>query len=448
MHWKKAFRIFVLAAFIFAVAAGSAVFAQDDEGDTTVTISGTGTSMSSMDVSTFNIEGMINPEDLAGKMFQLNAGVGLLNYNYKDPVTGQDQKETIAELNAYPTLHFEPVTVGLEVHALLASAEKKKKLNLTGKNPVILNFVEVKKYPFLVRWGALSGVTLGYGLIMNNYSTTPTQASAVFTNKDKGTLFQYTGQLWGGAFLGTQTHVYAGRVYYHMPTLLKRGVTFGLTYAQDGDEVDDLKAWGLDAAMPLVPKMTLYGQYAQLTDGFGNDSKAISFGADWLAGKFSWRNEYRKFGDSFKPGIFDSHYEVNSLQNRLTATKYRLATGNVSNNGFYSRLMADLAKQFKASAAYEKYSDMEPRFIAEAMVDLRDETKGMGSIYAKASYEQKNFRFTNLDPALGVVRAFGSSMLNENIEFRVNYTKLYEYDNAAGKHKPVETVNTEIRLKI
>lgn len=448
MQWKKEFRIFVLAAFIFAAAAGSGVFAQEDEGDATVTISGTGTSMSSMDVSSVNIEGMIDPKELAGKMFKLNAGIGFLNYNYKDPVTGQDQKETLAELNAYPTLHFEPVTVGLEVHALLASAEKKRKLNLTGKNPVILNFVEVKKDPFLVRWGALSGVTLGYGLIMNNYSTTATNVSSVFTNKDKATLLQYTGQMWGGTFLGTQTHVYAGRVYYHVPSLLKRGVTFGLTYAQDGDEVDDVKSWGLDAAMPLVPKMTLYGQYAQMSDSFDENPKAISLGADWIAGKFSWRNEYRRFGDNFKPGLFDSHYEINSLQNRITATKYRLATGKATGNGFYSRFLADISKQFKASAAYEKYAGMEPRFIAEAVADLRDETKGMGSIYLKASYEQKNFRFTNIDPALGVIRALGSSMLNENIEFRVYYTKLYEYNNAAKEHKPVETVNTEIRLKI
>lgn len=448
MKTKQMLHIFVMGVYLLAGAL-SLAHAQE----VTLSSSGNGTSL---DVSSFDIDGLIKPEDVASKLpaigggkmsYALNAGVGMLNYNYKDPVTGQDQKESIAQFNAYPTLRLEPVTVGLEVHALLASAEKKKKLNVTGKNPVVVKFVEIKHDPFLLRWGSLSGVTLGYGLIMNNYTTTSTQESSVFTNKDKATLFSYTGNMWGGTFVGTQTHVYAGRVYYHMPTLLKRGATFGLTYARDGDVVDDITAWGLDASMPIVSKLTGYGQYAQLKDGYGHSTKAISLGADAVWEKISWRNEYRKFGDSFVPGIFDSHYEVDSLKNRLTATRYML-NGVKSNNGFYSRLIADLAKQFKASMAYEKYSMTEPRFIAEAVADLRDETKGMGSIYAKASYEQKNFRLTNLDPALGVVKALASSSLNNYTEFVVYYTKLYEYDQNTGKHKPVETVNTEIRIKL
>lgn len=440
MTAKHKFFVFVIsAAYLFANAL-SLVFAQE----VTISSSGTGTQL---DVSSFNIDGLVKPEDLAGKMFNLNAGLGMINYNYKDPVTGADQKETLAQFNAYPTLHFEPVTVGLEVHALLASAEKKKKLNVTGKNPVILKFVEIKHDPLLLRWGSLSGVTLGYGFIMNNYTTTSTQASSVFTNKDKATLFSYTGDSWGGTFLGTQTHVYAGRVYYHMPTLLKRGATFGFTYARDGDVVDNIKAFGFDASMPIVSKLVAYGQYARLSDGVGGSGQGLSLGADATWEKISWRNEYRKFGDSFVPGIFDSHYEVNSLKNRMTASPYALK-GVQSNNGFYSRLFADLAKQFKASLMYEKYSKTEPRLIAEAVADLRDETKGMGSIYAKISYEQKNFRVTNVDPALGVVKALGSSSLNNYTEFVVYYTKLYEYDQTSGQHKPVETVNTEIRIKL
>ncbi len=443
MTTKRMLQMVGVCATIFVCARGT-VFAQ------TVTVSSSG-----KDVTSYSIDGQINPEDIVKKLplskggvtYALNAGVGLVSYNYKDPVTGQDQKITMTQFNAYPTLHLNPVTVGLEVHALLDSAEKKKKLNLTGKNPVVLNFVEIKKDPFLLRWGSLSGVTLGYGFIMNNYTTTSTQESSVFTNKDKATLFSYAGNVYGGTFVGTQTHVYAGRVYYSLPTLLKRGVTFGLTYAKDGDQVDNISAFGLDAAMPIVSSLIGYGQYAKLTDGSGGSGQGISLGADGTWGKISWRNEYRKFGDSFVPGLFDSHYEVNSLQNRLTATQFRLPVTK-SNTGFYSRLLADIAKQFKASLAYEKYSGTEPRFIAEAVADLREETKGKGSIYAKVSYEQKNFRLTNLDPALGVVKAMGSSMLSENIEFRAYYTKLYEYDSAANTHKPVETVNTEIRIKI
>lgn len=386
----------------------------------------------------FSFEG--NPLDAVGKKFDLNAGMGMVNY--KNALTGQS--ESLPKLQFQPTLRLGPITTGLDVELLLASKDKKKIIQDSGKNPVIVRFVEYNKNPLSARWGTLERITLGRGLIMNNYSSDISARSSVFTNKDKGVKVSYKKDEYGITALGTSSHIYGVRGYYKAAPKL----TVGGTVVMDGDEKDDVSAYGLDVTIPLLSKVDFYSEAATLKIGDKSKSgftSGIYFNV--VENKLTWKNEFRNFADGFVPGYFDAHYESASLSRTAPPT----LTATSSKNGFLSRVDIALIEQVKMFAAYEKYKNVEPRLVAEAQVDLTNLSGGEGGksplppVKGIISYQQENFRIkSNLQNA--IIKGTLSVGLQKNIDLVVGYLKTYQED-AVGDLKAVTSTTYNVKYK-
>lgn len=390
--------------------------------------------------TTLSFEGDLEEE--AGKKLLLNAGLGMVSYLYKDPTTGESKTENLLKISACPTYKVGPLSAGLEVNYLVAEKEKRQKLGDTGKNPVIVRFVQYQKEPYFARWGILERVTLGNGMIMNNYSTAATRTSSVHTNKDKGVMLGYKATIsdieYSLHLLGTQTHVYGGRLSEKFPSKL----TLGQTLVTDRDSGGNLTVFGLDAKMPVLPKMDAYLDFAKIN----KQGSGFALGTIWKGtDKITWRNEFRSFGSDFAPGIFDSHYETNVLTGTLPTTSPQ------SKNGFLSKLSLDLAQQLKASIAYENYRKVEPRLIGEAVFNLSSEQGGgnLRNLRGKVTYEQQNFR-GKADPQKAIIKGEILTSLSKTTNLVINYTKFYDHNNldANGDPRPVESVNYGIRLNL
>ncbi len=392
----------------------------------------------------FSFEG--NPLDAVGKKFNLNAGMGMVNYK-----NALGQSESFPKLQAQPTLRLSPITIGLDVELLLASKDKKKIIQDSGKNPVIVRFVEYNKTPLSARWGTLERITLGRGLIMNNYSSATSAKSSVFTNKDKGVKVSYKKDEYGITALGTSSKVYGVRGQYKVAPRL----TVGGTVVMDGDKKDDVSAYGLDVTVPLISKVDFYSEVAVLNATESGTTKKVSK-SGWTSGvyvdvienKLTWKNEFRNFGNGFVPGVFDGHYEINSL-NKTPTTPFTIDPTTNSKNGFLSRINIALIDQLKVYAAYEKYKNTEPRLVAEAKVDLTNLSGvegGKSPLPAKGiiSYQQENFRLKN-NPKNAIIKGTLSVGLQKNIDLVVGYLKTYQ--DTAGVFNPITSTTYNIKYK-
>jgi hypothetical protein len=383
--------------------------------------------------TTFSFETSFEEEDLLklGKKFALNAGLGTVAYSYIE--NGERKTEYLPRITAYPTFKMEPISVGLELNYLVADKDTKKKLNETGKNPLIFKYLQYDKSPIYVRIGNLDHITLGHGFIMNNYSTTSTYKSAVYTNKDKGVRAKYTPEEFGVDVVSTQTHVYGIRAY----TKVLDKITVGATYVTDGDKTEDVTIYGLDAGMPIFSKMDAYIDWAKIENfgqGFAIGTKAN------LTEKISWINEYRNMEKDFAPGFFDAHYETNVILAKEENSKVTDSLKDLkNNNGFLSQLNIDLIQQLKASVSYEDYDESEPRLIGIAKFAFP--SPGLpGDVKGYISYEQKNLREKGISPKYGIVKGELATPVSKNLDMVVNYTQVYQPEK-------ITSVNYSFRFK-
>lgn len=377
--------------------------------------------------TSFSFETSFEEEDFLklGKKFALNAGLGTVAYSYYNEKTGKRETEYLPKITAYPTLQIPPLSVGLEVSYLIAEKEKKEKLKDTGKNPVIFKYLQYDKKPVYARWGVLDHITLGHGFIMNNYSTSTTYRSTVYTNKDKGVRVKYTPEKFGIDVVSTQTHVYGVRVH----SKITEKITLGATYVTDGDETEDITVYGLDAEMPVFSKMSAYLDWAKIEDagqGFVVGTRAS------LGKKISWINEYRSVDEDFKPGIFDAHYETDVAIKKETGQKLTIPKTK-NDNGFLSQLNIDIIEQLKATISYEDYNKSEPRIIGIAKFAVP--SPGLpGNIRGYISYEQKNLREKGVDPKYGIVKGELATPVSKNLDMVVNYTQTYQPEKLTSVH--------------
>lgn len=379
----------------------------------------------------FSFEG--NPLDAVGKKFALNAGLGMVNYK-----NAQGQSESLPKLQLQPTLRLGPITTGLDVELLIASKDKKKIIQDSGKNPVIVRFVEYNKDPLSARWGTLERITLGRGLIMNNYSSATSAKSSVFTNKDKGVKVSYKKDEYGITALATPSHIYGVRGYYKAAPKL----TVGGTVVMDGDKKDDISAYGLDITVPLMSKVDFYTEVATLKIEDENKSGFTSgVYLNLIENKLGWKNEFRNFADGFVPGYFDAHYETYSLFGGRTQAPQ-------SKNGFLSRIDIALIEQVKMFAAYEKYKNAEPRLVAEAQIDLTNLSGEGGKsplppVKGIISYQQENFRVKDDPNKNAIIKGTLSVGLQKNIDLVVGYLRTYDL----LQDKPITSTTYNVKYK-
>lgn len=361
----------------------------------------------------------------AAKKFSLQGALGMVNCK-TDKGT-----ETLPKISASPDLNLGPISIGLDIEYIVA---KKKKEILagtdSGKNPIIVRFVEYNKDPLSARWGVLEKIKLGKGLIMNNYTTAATVKSAAFTNKDKGIKVGYKGDKYGATVLTTPSHVYGARLTYNLnPKLI-----LGTTLVTDPDKTDDVSAYGVDVTVPLIKRFEVYSELATLQDK--NVSKTgFNIGADFglPSLKVMWKNEFRSFQEGFVPTPFDAHYEVASLDRKASGLHFVLpATTNIK-NGFLSKLDFGLLEQYvKASIAYEDYKKAEPRLIGEANFDLSSLTKEIkqpgipSNIKGTITYEEQNVR-PGTAGKNGIIKAkITGNVVPKYVDVVINYLKSYQ----------------------
>lgn len=385
------------------------------------------------ETTTFSVEAN-EVKALGERNYALNAGLGFVNYYNQE--TGQ--YETILKINATPVLRAGPLSAGLGVNYLVTSKDKRRKLGETGKNPLILRFVQYEKEPWRARWGILEGVSLANGLIMAGYTTASTQESSVFTNKDKGGLIAYSRSS-GITTLGTQSHVYAGRVYHRFSSF-----TLGCSYAKDSDDYDDVTAYGADLKIPLTSKLALCLEGAKVKVGDGSliDGKGLSAAANLSLGKLAWENQYVNFDEDFLPGIFNAHYEVDSQDRKAGGAWPAPPAGK--KKGFISQLTLIPIEQLRLGATYKDYEDYQPCLIGEAAFGLKGkEGEGyFGNLTGRISYEQRNFRVLKTDSKDAVITAEVATSVSKNTDIIVCYKKVY-----TSTGEPVSTINYEYKLK-
>jgi len=282
----------------------------------------------------------------------LQGGISLVN------VDG----DTLVKVGLSPDLKLGPIDLGLDIN-FYSPSDKASDHNLQWVSLRHVGYNYKDRHGF--KWGRLRDLTLGYGLLMDDFDT-GSGGSSEFVTKKAGfhgytTLFRTRfDAVWTGE------DVKAGRVSY---TLFEKTPIFGspliigTTYVTDQDGVNDTSQGGdaivrakqdgyaADVALPIGGQLfTLYTEYAKLVD----HGDGISFGAKGsVFGQLKYRAEVRHLGEDFVPGYYNQTYQATSFDFATDAPQKKLT-------GFLAATSVDfLSGHFKAGAMYEHYQDIE-----------------------------------------------------------------------------------------
>jgi hypothetical protein len=290
-----------------------------------------------------------------------------------------------------------------------------------------------------IKIGALDGVTLGHGLIMDNYRNTLQYPGIKHTGlqfhlKDiggmqlglEGILNNFQDFQEGGALIGAR-----------LSAVPVSKLELGITYVVDIDQysglidktqvgADMFSMLGFDATYPIIAQehlqLQLYGQAAfiiddedQLSDAdaeaqgvaIGNrKAKGFGFSAPglWLnAGPLDGRLEFRHFQDDFDSNYFDNLYDLDRARidvasGRVTSKDALLARGETL-SGVFGRLGFDLGQFIYASADYQYLSGAnDPKQQVHASATLADQLlQNIPRLQQARAYFQKNNIGTRLN---------------------------------------------------
>lgn len=253
-----------------------------------------------------------------------------------------------------------------------------------GSVPSDLNAVVVRKVSYDYKkegknlwgfqWGFIDNLTMGYGLLMDNYASS---FGPNYDNSSAGLTGYVNFDSVRLRYLTTASKITAGRVQYKLPGLdMGKGIWAGVTYVQDADGVDfepkdgptqtrpETLGVAVDLSLPILEndKLTLFAEHARLASGNvelsdatdSNAANATAFGVAGRASKvWDYRAEYRMLKNGFIPGYYNRTYEITSTP----------TTSTDDINGFYveSRFDFGLAK---AGFVYESYEDVDPLMTA------------------------------------------------------------------------------------
>jgi len=216
------------------------------------------------------------------------------------------------------------------------------------------------KDQFGFRWGRLSNITFGYGLLMDNYDS-GSAGSTTFSNEQAGFLgFASYGRFRTDALI-TYTQVQAGRLSYRLSVLpvINTPLMLGLNVVRDKDGVDFLRTpqmgYSIDFGIPLAGEfLTLYSEFAELKQDsqiselpFESSNGRRGFSAGGKGDIFnliSYIAEYRYIQSDFIPGYFNSTYEATARPTPNDSDRHGFLIGA------YTHLMNDY---IKAGATYE-----------------------------------------------------------------------------------------------
>ena len=265
--------------------------------------------------------------------------------------------ESYFKLGMSPDLKLGPIDLGVDLALYLGG---------DGKYPKDLNWISLRYLGFDlnkrhgVKWGYLRNLTLGQGLLMNNYDTSSGLTTSGFSMEHAGAYGYTTIKNLRTDVLWTPAELYAGRLQYRFDKLLfGLPVNLGATYVTDQKGVDRTldgnsitrpkqDGYAADISIPVGGELfTPYVEYAELVDQ-GNGASAGFRGNAF--GQLGYRLEYRMLGKGFVPGYFDSSYQGTSFSFANAPTEKISGILGAADVSF----MKDYAK---AGLMYEKYDD-------------------------------------------------------------------------------------------
>lgn len=340
---------------------------------------------------------------------------------------------SVTVLTLYPTLGVGNWKVGLDVNIFLPSDAKPKSVPY-----VLFHYIEYDDGFSGIRYGIMDGITLGYGLIMNDYSSRvngttmfdPTQAGVkAYTNLYKP---------YGVMALMTHSQIYAGRLTYQpdMFTLLGRPIVLGVSYAVDNDGVKTpTKTYGKgQAAMAadigcelLGPAAILFSEYGQLLNHNGGLMAGLK---GRLVGLFTYQFDYRALGRNFIPAYFGYQYEVQPVD--LTAINIGNISGYHGSLGFSLGQLADLKMEYQ-NLFFENTGKANPSLKAELV------TQEIANFTVRARYEQLQLRSLSSvgDEGANIVVDTMVPLAMLGVPFpgktNVSWKRIYSSDSPNGK---------------
>lgn len=228
------------------------------------------------------------------------------------------------------------------------------------------------------KWGHLSGVTIGQGLLINRYDS-GMGGSTEFNSNKAGFLGYADWDTYSVDVLYTGTNVKAARVGVILPyfMLLDTPFELGFTGAEDSDGIDEAinnvainrnkaDGYAVDLTLPVGGDfLTFYTEFAKVNKH--GDGATIGLKGN-IMDQFSYRLGYINYGKDFIPSYFNSTYE-------LTNTPQGLSKGE---QGFVLGAESVLFGGYiKAGAEYEYIGD---RNVATASLGWQEVQNTIGII--------------------------------------------------------------------
>ena len=277
-----------------------------------------------------------------------------------------------------------------------------------------------------LRYGVLDNVTLGHGLIMNNYSTRNLNY-AVLNNDQVGLKGYYDWDKYGVGGMSTYTHVY----YVTLKEKLHPRLILTEYYVTDADGVNIIQTdgttrnfaqqsgFGIDATVPIIPGWDLFAEAGQLSN-YGNGYSAGSgWALDFIGlGSATFMASYRMLDKAFVPGYFNVDYESNPID--LTSSE----AGSENKNGYLVQLSATVLDRGEVTISYEDYKNSNPALTGLASAVISKD------VSATAYYQQPNFssiRAITLEEG-AIIGGSVTYKVNPFTSMTVHYKKAYNSD--------------------
>jgi len=309
-----------------------------------------------------------------------------------------------------------------------------------GYESLVFRYAEYDDGKKGLRYGILSHVTFGHGLLVNNYSTRI--VGPIDPNNNQNGLKGYVvAERAGIEFLSTWSHVYAIRI----TEKVKPWLTLGQTYVSDADGTrikepdgtdkyfEPVSAVAADASVPLPLKAIGYAEAAKIF----RYGKGFAYGLKWGLedGPFfiAFDAGYRFLENNFVPGYFNAEYGSNPVD----LASYE-ATGETK-DGYAVEFVGRFADLVKLNSVYESYKGSNNSINAAAAAEL-------GPLALSAYMDQPNFvDFRSLTLEEGAI--VGGTMgykVNPFTTLLVHYKKAY--DPVAGE--VIESQYYEARISL
>ncbi|MDD5455658.1 MAG: hypothetical protein PHV30_01350 [Candidatus Margulisbacteria bacterium] len=243
------------------------------------------------------------------------------------------------------------------------------------KRPAGLNLIEFRHAEYDnktigLRYGLLNNVTLGYGLIMDTYDSSP---GITYFDGSKAGIKAYT-KLYKPVCVyavATNKRLYGIRLSYdiaYMPGINK-SLVIGVTSVSDQGGVksgsalinQNVSGYSFDAGFNLVQDLIdVFLEYGTLS----NNSNGITTGLKYyLNENFTVKTEFRSYGNNFVPGLFNSTYEKAPVDLNIYSSgpvtgvfagfEARLLPLGIINAGY--SLYQDKAPALKAAVAFREF---------------------------------------------------------------------------------------------